>query len=535
MKILAALPLLLLLPALGRAQSLASPQIMADVRAGNFTAASGLAAATHDPLVRKLVTFFRLTTPGGGSADEIKQFIAQNPDWPEQGLLNLRAAQAAGLSGTGAAQPTPAFLTKAAKLHAAGQDKQAASLWMQQGKAAMAAADASQKRLFWPAQDQLARSLLAAGDAKAAYQVVIAVNPPLSGRRARAQIASRDFLAGFLLLRKLHQPRQAATWFRDLSTSSTAVITQARAYYWLARSETGATAQADYARAAAWPDTYYGQLAAMALGDTPQQLAQRIKTVDEPPVFAANVLAFALRELPRAALLLMQMNDPHDATMFLDRAGQTAPNDQSREMAAKLALALNLPQAAVMIARNAGLNGQMLITQGWPMPYNPPHTSLPAPVLDGVMRQESSFDANAISGSGAVGLMQLMPSTARFIARVSGLPYHGNLFSPHENMTLGAAYLAHETDNFYNCLPLAIAAYNAGPGNVARWLAQNGNPTHNPPLGKRAGGANIIDWIEEIPFGETRNYVQRVVENIVIYNALRTGAATSPLSPWLNQ
>ncbi len=393
MKFLAALPLLLL-PTVALAQNAASPQIMTDVQAGQFSQAEQLATATGDPLVEKLVTFFRLTNPGGGSADEIQAFINANPDWPMQGLLALRESQASGLYQPPVPTITPAFITQAQALHSAGQDAQAAQLWESQGKAAMAAADPDQQLLFWPAQNTLARALLQEGDAKNAYQVVISVAPPIAGSTAREQIADRDFFAGFLLLRFLKQPQEAATWFRDLAASSTAVITQARAYYWLGRSETGDAATQDYTRAAAYPTTFYGQLAALALGDTPQQLAARIKAVPEPSFSVQDALDFGLGELPRAAVLLVQMGDAHDAAIFLNRIGQTGLDDKSRLMAARLALGLGFPQSAVAIARLAGISGQMLVQEGWPISYSPPASILDPAVSLGIMRQESSFDPN---------------------------------------------------------------------------------------------------------------------------------------------
>ena len=529
MKFWAALPLLLM-PACGLAQTAATPQIMTDVQAGQFAQAEQLATATGDPLVTKLVTFFRLISSGGGSADEIQAFITANPDWPMQGLLKLREIQASGLYQPPIPTITPPFLTQVQALHEAGQDEAAAQLWESQGKAAMAAADADEQLLFWPAQNLLARALLQNNDAKDAYQVVIAANPPITGAEARGQIVDRDFFAGFLLLRFLKQPQEAATWFQDLAASSTAAISQGRAYYWLGRSETGVAAQQDYARAAAYPDTFYGQLASLALGESPQVLAQRIKSVAEPSFSVQDALDFGLGELPRAAVLLVQMNDPHDATIFLDRIGQTALDDKSRLMAAKLALGLGFPQSAVAIARLAGISGQMLVPEGWPNPYNPPASILDPSISLGIMRQESSFNPIVVSGAGAVGLMQLLPSTAQRTGAQYGLAAD-NLFDPTQNMALGASYLAQEIRNFGNCLPLAIAAYNAGPTNVANWLAENGDPE----LGANPGGANMIDWLEEIPFNETRNYVQRVSENITIYRALLTGSAISPVAKWLQQ
>ncbi len=500
---------------------------MVDVKAGDWNDAMTLAEATGDPLMIKLVTFYQLLA-GDGTADETQAFISSSPDWPEQGLLALRLAEASGTySGSQAPEAVP-FLAQVQTLHATGDDAGAAALWESQGKAAAAAADADGHLLFWPAQDELARALLAEGDAKDAYQVVIAVDPPIAGATARSQIADRDFLAGFLLLRFLKEPTAAATWFTDLASSSTAVITQARAYYWLARCEAGAQAQADYARAAAYPDTYYGQLAALALGDTPSALAARILNAPEPSFTADDALNFALMELPRAAALLVQMNDSGDAQIFLNRLGQVGIDDRTRELAARLALGLQLPQSAVSIARSAGIAGQMLIREGWPMPVTPPG-GVEAAVALGIMRQESSFDTTAVSDAGAMGLMQLMPETARRTAAKNGIPYSGNLFDPDENMALGTAYISGLIQDFGDCLPLAIAAYNAGPTNVANWLASNGDPE----LGSGPGGADMIDWVEEIPFGETRNYVQRVTESIVIYRALQTGQAVDPLSQWL--
>lgn len=528
MRLRAALPLLLL-PVLTAQQAPAPAQIMVDVHHGDFAAAAGLAEQTGDPLVEKLVTFFRLAA-GGGSADEIQAFMQQNPDWPEQNLLALRLAQANGTAEHPIPSATPAFITEVTDLHAAGQDSSAAGIWQNHGQEEFNTATPDQQQLFWPAQQDLARALLAENDPQDAYSVVTSVNPAQGGTPDIGQELSRDFLAGFIALRFLHQNAMAAQWFRDLAGLSNAVITQARAYYWLARTETGAAATADYERAAAYPTTYYGQLASAALGESPSTLAQRIETVDPPSYTATDAIYFSLTELPHAAVLLMQMNDPNDAAIFLNRAAQEAIDNKTRTMDAKLALGLGLPQAAVSIARIAGIAGQMMPDLGWPTPYNPPPANLDPAVADGIMRQESSFDPNVVSGSGAIGLMQLLPSTARMTARKAGLPY-GNPFDPAQNMALGTTYFATELRHFGNCLPLAIAAYNAGPTAVARWLSQNGDPE----LGSHAGGANIIDWIELIPYSETRNYVQRVSENITIYRAKLTGSAGSPITRWLNQ
>ena len=165
-------------PWAARAQQAATPQIMQDVKSGDWNDALALAQATGDPLMVKLVTFFQLLCPGGGTADEIQSFIDTSPDWPEQGLLTLRQQQAAGTYVQNFGAPDVPFLDQVQSLHESGNDTGAASLWASQGNAAEAAATPDAQLLFWPAQDQLARALLSEGDAKDAYLVVTAANPP---------------------------------------------------------------------------------------------------------------------------------------------------------------------------------------------------------------------------------------------------------------------------------------------------------------------------------------------------------------------
>ncbi|OYW05572.1 MAG: lytic transglycosylase, partial [Acidiphilium sp. 37-67-22] len=204
--------------------------------------------------------------------------------------------------------------------------------------------------------------------------------------------------------------------------------------------------------------------------------------------------------------------------------------------------------ASVMVARMAGTAGDMLVRIGWPIPPGllpapgqphieptaatvpPPPPPPPRSAILSLIRQESSFDPRVVSPSGAAGLMQLMPGTARQVAQRSGLalPPGALLDDPSRNIALGSAYFAHLLQRFGDCLPLAIAAYNGGPGNVTKWIAANGDPR----MPKAEGGVDLVTWIEEIPFGETRNYVERVTEGIVIYRALEGEPATDPVVRW---
>jgi soluble lytic murein transglycosylase len=173
-----------------------------------------------------------------------------------------------------------------------------------------------------------------------------------------------------------------------------------------------------------------------------------------------------------------------------------------------------------------GRDGVALPRAGWPAPYSPAGPPDPAFSL-GIMRQESSFDIAAVSPSGARGLMQLMPPTAKAVAKEIGVAANiPNLTTdPAYNIRLGTTYLQDMLNRFDNCLPLAAAAYNAGPARVGQWLTENGDP--------RTGPIDMVDWIELIPVAETRNYVQRVSENVVMYRTARGDIAPIlPRSPW---
>ena len=367
--------------------------------------------------------------------------------------------------------------------------------------------DAGDSVAFWSERNLLARKLLHDGDAKTAYAVVTTHGPLPDEQRAEA-----DFLAGFIALRMLHDPATAAKHFTALANSR-AAITQSRAHYWLGR--TAAAAHRDptveYQKAAAWPTTFYGQLAAMALGQTP---ASAIAKVHDPAWTQDTALGFAGHEVLRAAAWLIAWGDSQRARVFLTRMDELAPIPAERALTAAFAQYAGVPDAAVFVARRMGRDGLMLPRLGWPAPYSPATPPDPAFSL-GIMRQESSFDVGAVSSSGARGLMQLMPPTATAVAKELGIlaSVPTLTIDASHNIRLGTAYLQEVLTRFDNCLPLAAAAYNAGPHRVAQWLAENGDP--------RTGPIDMVDWIELIPTGETRNYVQRVTENTVVYRAAR--------------
>jgi len=435
------------------------------------------------------------------------------------------------------------MLDRARAFRHADRTADALALWLHDGVQAQRAAPRHLGE-FWAERNLLARKLLQAGagtgaSAQAAYALVAG-----HGLMAGEPLLDADFLAGFIALRMLHDPALAAVHFKALTANSPAAITQARAHYWLGRAAAaaGVDAKPEYAKAAAWPTTFYGQLAALTLAASPAAapaaaivggvtagaqaaLLDRLRSLRDPAWTQDTALAFTEHEVVRAAAWLIAWGDNQHARVFLQRMDELAPIPAERALTAAFALRIGMPDGAVAIARRMGRDGLALPRLGWPAPFDPPAPP-DAGFSLGVIRQESSFDIGAISASGARGLMQLMPPTAANVAKQLGVPVSvpSLTVDASQNMRLGTAYLREVLTRFDGCLPLAAAAYNAGPHRVAQWIDENGDP--------RIGPVDMIDWIELIPVNETRNYVQRVIENTVVYRAQRGDASAVLNSPW---
>lgn len=352
---------------------------------------------------------------------------------------------------------------------------------------------------FWSERERLARLLLAAGDDQGAFFLAddAAVGPD--------QAPDALFLAGWIALQRLHDPARAAARFKALAASSSAVITQGRAWYWLARATADPdAARGDLAKSAAYVTTFYGQQSIARLDGA---VAARLANLRDPEATPAQTDNFVHTELARGAKLFAAWGSSDQARAFLTKAGQDTPDVTTLVPASRMADSLGYPDVTVQLARIAGRQGIMLPRLGWPIPYRPVGDVDPALALS-LMRQESSFDPGVVSGAGAVGLMQLMPATARQLG-VGALP----LTDAATNIRLGTEYLQGLLNQFDNHVPIAIAAYNAGPRHVREWMDEDS--------GLLASGRNddLIDWIEQIPFAETRNYVQRVLESRAIYAA----------------
>ena len=363
--------------------------------------------------------------------------------------------------------------------------------------------------LAWAGERQiLARKALAGGNAAVAYR--LAAHNGLSDGPAFGEL---EFFAGWVALRYLNNPTTALQHFIQLYDHSKMAVSRARGAYWAARASTALhrdQAAADwYGKAATYPTAYYGELAAATLHE-----AGAIRIAPEPEPERAAVLAFEQRELVRAARDLVAIGDSADARPFLHRLADTAQTPGDYVQVARLALALDRPDMELLAAKRAANDGVTLFAESYPLVPLPPGGTAEAALVLAMTRQESAFDQEAVSSAGARGMMQLMPFTARKMASELGLPFSPALLTQDRvyNMRLGRAYLDQMLSQFGGSYVLAIAAYNAGPARVSQWIGQLGDP--------RAKNADVIDWIESLPIGETRNYVQRVLENVQIYRLM---------------
>jgi soluble lytic murein transglycosylase len=299
-------------------------------------------------------------------------------------------------------------------------------------------------------------------------------------------------------------------------------VSLARGAYWSARAAEAMNqaplATTWYNTAAPFVTTYYGQLAAAHLGGTAATM-----TVPEPAPTTAETAAFEGNDLVQVARDLAQIGDGDDLPVFLRRVTDEAKSPADYALTARLSRALGRPDVAVSTAKRASYAGITLMDEGYPLAEVPPGGNTEAPLVLAMTRQESAFDSAAVSNAGAMGLMQLMPATANKIAQLLHLPFSRQRLTSDVayNMTLGHAYLDTLVGNFSGSYILAVAAYNAGPARVNQWIADHGDP--------RSAGVDPIDWVERIPFTETRNYVQRVLENLQVYR-FRLGTTLPTLS-----
>lgn len=373
--------------------------------------------------------------------------------------------------------------------------------------------------IWWTERSILARRALASGEISRAY------NLTLDHRLTEgADFAEANWLAGWIALRFLGDNAIAYRHFVTMYDGVRYPVSQSRGAYWAGRSAE-AMGNADLARqwfitAARHVTTYYGQLAAdrLTLGDRPELPAQ-------PTLSPALIDRFEKQEMTRLVTQLAALDERDHLRPFVTHMALLAKTPEEYTLVIDMAHRIGRPELAVAAARRSAQDGVRFLPQAYPRPalFEGRHDD--TPLILSVTRQESGFDVGAVSPAGALGLMQLMPATARNVARQMGVPY-----SPHRlntdgsyNASLGVSYLNRLLSRYNGSYVLTLAAYNGGPSNVRNWIKAFGDP--------RQADVDVIDWIEMIPFDETRNYVQRVMEGLQIYRLLASGGDRLAMSP----
>jgi soluble lytic murein transglycosylase len=359
---------------------------------------------------------------------------------------------------------------------------------------------------WWRERRALARKLIDLGDAATAYQVVRQSAPP-ANPYYRAEF---HFMAGWIALRFLADPATALTHLIHIDEGATDPVLLARAAYWRGRAAEAAgergEMRAQYAVAARYPTAYYGQLARARLGI--DEIALR------PPPQSVNVDA---SEALHAADILYAIGERDLVLHFVSDLAEESIDSALIAGLGELTARYHDARAMLMIGKTAVARGFPLDQYAFPdigVPsYNPIGPEVDRSIVYSIARTESGFDQHDRSSANAVGLMQVTPEAGRDTAKRVGVAYNWDrlVSDPVYNTQMGAAEIAALLKEYRGSYIMTFAGYNAGRGRVQQWVAQHGDP--------RDPGVDAVDWVERIPFAETRNYVQRVMENLQAYRA----------------
>ena len=378
---------------------------------------------------------------------------------------------------------------------------------------------------LWDERNIAVRAAFKAGQYNTAYQLAAP-----HGLSSGADFADAEWTAGWIALRLLNEPEKAAMHFVNLRKGVSTPISLARADYWHGRALTamGDTELADqsFQSAAIHNYTYYGQLAAERVSRTDLVLPRTPAPTDE------DRTEFQQRGLIKAMRLLGESGERGLFRQFSYHIDDQLETPTEQLLLAEIANKFQSPDVGVRGGK-AGLGRGIIAPEAaYPIVSYPLQRDVQVEnaLVLALSRQESELNPRAISHANARGLMQMLPSTAREQARREGLPYRRSWLTddPGYNMTLGAAHLDDLLDRFNGSYIMTAAAYNAGASRPARWVKDYGDP--------RKGEIDAIDWVEFIPFSETRNYVQRVLENVQVYRQrLSTEASQIRISEDLNR
>ncbi|MCW2309351.1 transglycosylase SLT domain-containing protein [Rhodobium gokarnense] len=368
---------------------------------------------------------------------------------------------------------------------------------------------------WWVERKIVSRKLLELGKPDLAYKVAARHSAESPAKRAEA-----EFHAGWYALRFLKKPGLARPHFKKILEIGETPITRSRGYYWLGRAEEDLgnkdAAKTAFERAAAYPSAFYGQLARARLGKSSLGLGH------PPAASADDRTAFSRNELVRAIKAMADAGHVDLTLPLFMHLSRTLPNAAQAALLTDLAEDYGKHRYALIVGKEAANRWPEAAAIAFPMKAIPAKTKITRgvekPLVYAVARQESAFDPGAVSHAGARGLLQLLPSTAKATARRNGLPYSKSRLTQDAayNATLGAAHLGELVGRFDGSYIMTFAGYNAGSRRVDEWVSRFGDP--------RSSKVDAIDWIERIPFTETRNYVQRITENLQVYRTRLNGS-----------
>ncbi len=365
---------------------------------------------------------------------------------------------------------------------------------------------------WWVLRQRVARELLGPSNRKnwgSAYKV--AAGHGFSSGRFYAQ---GEFLSGWIALRYLKDAKTAYRHFARIPPAAKLSSERSRGHYWMARAQMAlgrsAAAKKSYAAASAFPTHFYGQLSRDALGYDDRPLPLNIVTPS-----AADRNAVARDEVVRAFKLVSRAGAKRHQRGFLWGLSRRFKKPAHHAAVAEIIKRHAGYGNAMRYAKIARVRGYKIDNWAYPKGAMPRWKKIGHPVeralVFGLTRQESEFVSHAGSHAGAKGLMQIMPGTAKIIARKHRVRHTRSKLTrdPAYNVMLGAAHLGDLLADYKGSMVMTLAAYNAGPGNVRKWVAKHGDP--------RTRSIDPIDWTESIPFQETRNYVKKVLQNVQVY------------------
>jgi soluble lytic murein transglycosylase len=438
--------------------------------------------------------------------------------------VNIQSGNAVELDDVLDDAPTPVWAASliydaAVQQRKAGKPEEAWSLLMKADETG--ALPPMYAQVWWAEHNLQVRNALDADEDDTAYK--LASRTPLTADANIVAYLEAEFLSGWIALRNLDEPKKALVHFQNLETAARSPITRARAAYWKALAlkarDNDEAARQSLAVAAAEPATFYGRLALEM-----QTGSARAQTPAPPMPPSTAPGGEDIEELVQASAVLLLIGDNRRANAFANAA-----IDGCKSAACATTLSARLSKlgntyGALRSAKKAQTLGVPLQEQLYPvvdLPAACATADVPPALILALIRQESEFDPSAVSSANARGLLQLLPSTAQDVARRYGLTYAGadSLFKPETNLALGCSHVKDLLDALGGSWVLTIAGYNAGKARVLGWITTHGDP--------RDAKVDVVDWIEAIPFDETRNYVMRVLENELAYK-LRRGEALQP-------